>query len=358
VEEVVYVRLVDRFKSAIEVAGELQFSLLPVQQQDFEDHAKSKNEPGHITEAELVKRANEQARRISERQRLIEFDAKRQRRIYDQLETESITQEQAVTLEAIWQALTQSAHLKELGCSIVIFELGEAISIQNLPGLPDGELITASRELFERGLPGKDDRRLHFASYGDNLFEAILDYFLIDQPNVMKAWNDRKNLRALRIGESEVRTINETRHADVSDCESEISIALGAVEPVESQKDNVGRIQYRVLMDGIAAIAEEKLSRGPDTPANHLAKVDSFERDLAHRRRPLCMIPIEPDERAALAAAVQRLLWKMDEPGGSWRIQIDPLFLKATRSVLERVIYRLERNRRTADGVASRVRSQ
>ena len=358
VEEVVYIRLVDRFKSAIEVAGELQFSLLPVGQQDFEDHAKSKKEPGYITETELLERANEQARRISERQRLIEFDAKRQRRIYDELERESSKQIQAATLDAIWKALTQSAYLKDLGFSIEIFELGEALSIHNLPGVPEGDLITASRDLYERGLPGKDDRRLHFASYGDTLFEAILEHFLIDQPDVIKAWNDRRGVMALRIGESEVRSVNEAEQAEVSGCESAISIALSASEPAEAQQDNTGRIQYRVLMDGIAKVAEEKLSAGPDTPANHLAKVDSFERDLAHRRRPLCMIPIKPDEKAALAAVAQRLLWKMDESGKSWRIQIDPLFLRAARSVLERVIYRLDKSRRTGLGIASRIRSQ
>ncbi|MFP4278657.1 MAG: hypothetical protein ACLFQI_01500 [Halochromatium sp.] len=69
----VHSRLVERFHEALTVSGELQFSPLPIQPEDFEDFATSKDEPGHIDEQELLRRADAHAAQIRERQRLTEL---------------------------------------------------------------------------------------------------------------------------------------------------------------------------------------------------------------------------------------------------------------------------------------------
>jgi hypothetical protein len=47
-----------------------------------------------------------------------------------------------------------------------------AIELNHIPGVPDGTVLTASRNTFERGLP--EVNGLRFASYGEPAFEAIL----------------------------------------------------------------------------------------------------------------------------------------------------------------------------------------
>jgi hypothetical protein len=45
--------------------------------------------------------------------------------------------------------------------------------VAGVAGALDGTLLTTSRPFFERGLPGEEGR-LHFASFGDPVFEAVL----------------------------------------------------------------------------------------------------------------------------------------------------------------------------------------
>ena len=45
--------------------------------------------------------------------------------------------------------------------------------LAGIPGVPDGTAVTASRPMFEIGVPALE-RRLHFATYGDPVFDALL----------------------------------------------------------------------------------------------------------------------------------------------------------------------------------------
>jgi hypothetical protein len=51
-------------------------------------------------------------------------------------------------------------------------ESARAIELNHIPGVPDGTVLTASRDTFERGLP--EVNALRFASYGEPAFDAIL----------------------------------------------------------------------------------------------------------------------------------------------------------------------------------------
>ena len=356
VEEVVYLRLVDRFRGAIEVAGELQFSLLPVQEEDFQDYAKSSREPGRITEEELIRRAQEHARRISERQKLMEFDARKQREVYDAIEREDKDNASPVTLDAIWKVLSCSTYLKERGCSIALFDSHQAMRLKGLDGIEDGVLITASRELFEKGLPEGNDLALHFASYGDRVFEALLNTMLKEQPDVMAAWNDRQPISAIELDGRQFSSLAQMEEsADLSSGASP-KLIRDSERTVDRQSDTVGRVQKRVLMDGVAKISEEKLSSTSETPANQLARLDAFGRDLAHRTHQACRIALNPRNTAQLSAHVHRLLWPVEESARNWHVQIDPLFLGVSHSIIERTIHKLEKQRRTGVGVGTRLR--
>lgn len=356
VEEVVYLRLVDRFRGAMEVAGELQFSLLPVQEVDFQDYAKSRHEPDKITEDQLIKRAMRHAERISERQQLMEFDAQKQREVYDSIERSASEGPSPVTLEGIWKVLSDSRFLQNLGCSIELIGEHQALAVKGIPGVENGSLLTASRELFERGLSRRDERALHFASYGDPVFDAVLKHALGSQPEVTKAWQQRMTLTSLEFGDGKFQNLKGVQGASENSSDAKIRLVPASFGANLTQSDAVGRVQRRVLLDGISKIAEQKLSSKPETPAAQLARIDSFDRDLSHRAQQSCVINIEPKHRAELAAYSRRLLWPTEELSGNWRITVDPLFVSVTRNVISRTINRLDRNRRSAEGISSRIK--
>jgi len=77
-----------------------------------------------------------------------------------------------VTLDGIWSAISGSPYLQSLGCRVRPDESIRAIELNHVPGVPDGTVLTASRETFERGLP--EMSAVRFASYGEPAFDAIL----------------------------------------------------------------------------------------------------------------------------------------------------------------------------------------
>jgi hypothetical protein len=76
-------------------------------------------------------------------------------------------------LGAIWQTLRGSRYLRELGCRLHEEGNEPFIIVSNIPGVVDGTAITTSRTLFDTGSPTFEGR-LHFATYGDAIFEAVL----------------------------------------------------------------------------------------------------------------------------------------------------------------------------------------
>ena len=78
-----------------------------------------------------------------------------------------------VDLDTIWETLSQSTYLRALGCRILPDAEQRLMSLAHIPNVPDGTAITTSRATFEVGVPDLEGR-LHFATYGDPIFEAIL----------------------------------------------------------------------------------------------------------------------------------------------------------------------------------------
>jgi len=167
-EEIVYGRLLQRLAHAGLIVGAQQLSLLPVTEDEFEQLAA-----GQLEETELMERAEERAREAQARQRSMEMPPQDLYEIYERLDSEAAGNRAPVTLDDIWNAICSSAYLRSLGCQVLPDEKARAVELNHIPGIRDGTVLTASRETFERGLPGVS--RLHFASYGDPAFDAILE---------------------------------------------------------------------------------------------------------------------------------------------------------------------------------------
>ncbi len=170
VEEIVYERLLRRLEEAQLIVGTQQFSMLPVTSDEFRALAD-----GLISEAELLSLATHRAKEQRERSRSMEIPAEELYRIYNRLEMMAASSPAPITLEAIWQALTESAHLQELGSQLQEVQGEEVLLISGVEGVQDRTPITVSRRLYEEGLP--DGTAPHFASYGDPVFGALLDHF-------------------------------------------------------------------------------------------------------------------------------------------------------------------------------------
>jgi len=170
-EEIVYGRLLRRLQEAGMIVGTQQLSMLPVTHEEFRELAE-----GVLTEAELEQRAKQRAAEQRQRTTSMEIPAQDLYEIYMRLERRSTAKPPPVSLAFIWQVLSESEHLKELGCQVHETDLGEYMTLTGIEGVPDRTSITASRRLYEAGLPG-NGLSPHFASYGDLAFDAILNYF-------------------------------------------------------------------------------------------------------------------------------------------------------------------------------------
>jgi hypothetical protein len=120
----------------------------------------------------LLTRAEKRARDAQARQRSMEIPPQDLFEIYDRLEAQAQQKRPPVTLDDIWVALSDSAYLLSLACRVLPDQGSRAFKLNNVPGVTDGTVMTASRAAYERGLP--DDKPLRFASYGDPAFDAIL----------------------------------------------------------------------------------------------------------------------------------------------------------------------------------------
>ncbi|MFZ5897786.1 MAG: helicase-related protein [Bacillota bacterium] len=168
-EETVYIRLLERLAEANRIVGTQQISLLPVEPEEFEQLAD-----GKLSLEELNARA---LQRIDERRRRtesMEIPAEELYAIYSRM-AETTAARAPVTLTGIWQALSSSRYLKDLGCVTGEEPARPTLTVYGIEGVPDGAVLTVSRELYERGL-SDGGRRVHFASYGDPCFDALLEH--------------------------------------------------------------------------------------------------------------------------------------------------------------------------------------
>ncbi|NCA71850.1 MAG: hypothetical protein EOM91_17570 [Sphingobacteriia bacterium] len=368
VEEVVYGRLVMRFREAISVAGELQFSLLPIQPEDFEDFAKSADELGHIDEEELIRRAQAHAKQISERQRLTEFPAQEQKAAYERLEEQARAQPLPASLESIWRVLSESAqpggYLHRLGARIETFGQGEALVLEGVLGLATPVLLTTSRDLFEEGLGADDRRRLHFATYGDPIFEQLLAAVLKTDPDlfqqVQRCWEERQALASVALEGRRLTRVEDALAIGALAAQPVQLLPRATAEPAR-QSDQVGRLQ-RVLLETTAAhFAKVKLKEDPDTVKQQIAGFERFQDDVARRSPPAVYVTCEVPDRNAMLAVKESLLWPVANAAPGLGVDGDLLLLDAVRAVLLRQLGEMKKNQRTGPAVArtilDRVRS-
>ncbi len=169
-EEIVYGRLLSRLSRAGDIVGTQQISLLPVTPEDFRRLAE-----GELSESELEENARKAVRLASERSESREISPEDLCEIYSRLRRAAKRIQTPVTLDIIWKVLSGSQYLRDIGCTVSRDGTQKLMTLRNIPGIPDGTLLTASRKTFEYG-PGRDSGTVHFASYGDPMFDAVLDH--------------------------------------------------------------------------------------------------------------------------------------------------------------------------------------
>ena len=171
VEEIVYDRLLNRLSSMIAVVGDQQVSLLPVTEEDFRRLAE-----GEVTEQTLEVEARQRIAMTQQRIRETELTGQEVYEIYQRLRQTYARERLPATLDGIWGVLTGSAYLQALGCALAANLTGrdrEPLFIRGIPGISDGTALTVERRLFDEGIESLGPR-LHFATYGDPAFDAIL----------------------------------------------------------------------------------------------------------------------------------------------------------------------------------------
>lgn len=168
-EATVYGRLLQRLSSVNKVVGTQQISLLPVEQKDFEDLIERK-----VSEQELEAKVRERLELTKARLASREIPANELYTIYTNLEQSGITPQSPIDLDTIWSILSNSETLHAYGCTATPSEEEKAITLRNIEGVTDETILTPSRKMFEYGLTNQN-HNLHFATYGDPVFEKVLD---------------------------------------------------------------------------------------------------------------------------------------------------------------------------------------
>ena len=161
-----YGRLLQRLQNAAGVVGSQQVSMLPITEEDFRLLAS-----GELSEHELEEQARERIALQQQRTASMEIPARDLYDIYVRMAQQQKREPLPVSLEQIWQVLCESSYLQEVGCSVSTD--GRVMTVRGIEPVPDGALLTADRMVYDKGLPG-ESRPIHFASYGDPVFEAIL----------------------------------------------------------------------------------------------------------------------------------------------------------------------------------------
>lgn len=169
-EQIVYERLLNRLVQAGFVVGAQQVSMLPVTRDEFNELAA-----GTLSIQTLEKRAREKLAAQKRRNQSMEIPAAQLYEIYMRLKEKFAAQRLPITLDAIWEALTGGRHLRDLGCTVES-QPGRRLTIRGVGNVIDGTMLTVDRTVYEKG-SGEDEGALHFASYGDDVFEQILQIY-------------------------------------------------------------------------------------------------------------------------------------------------------------------------------------
>lgn len=169
-EETVYGRLWQRLTQAGTVVGTQQISLLPVTPEEFQRLAE---DPAFADD--LQSRAEERAFLFQKRTAAREIPPEELYEIYSRMDQDSDRTKLPVGLAEIWETLSGSVYLQDLGCSVIFDPEQQVLRLANFPGIPPKTALTTSREAFEMGIKDVEER-LHFATYGDPVFDEVLNH--------------------------------------------------------------------------------------------------------------------------------------------------------------------------------------
>ncbi len=170
-EQIVYDRLLKRLIQAGSIVGTQQISMLPVHPDEFNDLAA-----GLLTPEELEKRAKERIELQKRRTASMEIPVNDLYEIYIRLHKKRLDNPPPVDLGSIWDCLTSSKYLKDVGCTVSQNEKTPLITLRGIAGIPNGAGLTIDRTLYDQGVKELEGI-LHFASYGDPFFDQLLDQF-------------------------------------------------------------------------------------------------------------------------------------------------------------------------------------
>jgi superfamily II DNA or RNA helicase len=169
-EEIVYGRLLSRLYQANMIVGTQQVSLLPVTEDDFTQLAEKE-----ITPEQLEEKAKQ--RLLEQRDRIASMELP-PKDLYDAYVREAAArrnERKPVELNDILNSIVESDYLRNLGCIVSHAGEGPVVVVNGVEAVPDGTLMTTSQSLYEKGLK-EEPGRMHFASYGDPCFDALLSH--------------------------------------------------------------------------------------------------------------------------------------------------------------------------------------
>ncbi len=295
-EEVVYKRLLDRLACAEDRVGEQQISLLPITEDDF-----AKLAAREITEAQLEVLAKGRLKNSADQRKLTEQNVESLYDIYQKEAARHKTTPIPVRLADIWDALTSSTHLKDLGCEVISVKGEQALAVVGIAGIADGTLLTTSRLLYEKGLAEGDPRHLAFATYGNPDFESLQNYFsqfpvpetvqLCEENNtvLLQAVNQNNNLVYIR-NYGDIPPSLGDNHSGLSNSDLVDSCKAEATKRFDNQKlyrdaekqFHDASVRLNILIACVAIYLLEQRSK-PTHPFNQTHK--NMENFLAEKRR-------------------------------------------------------------------------
>jgi hypothetical protein len=314
-EEIVYGRLLERLSRAGLIVGTQQLSLLPVAEHEFEDLAA-----GRLNETELMERAEKRARDAQDRQRSMEIRPEDLYEIYERQAARGAAAPAPVTLDDIWTVLRGSAYLRSLNCRVLDDEGVQAIELNHIPGVPDGTILSVSREAYERGLP-QTTGPVRFASYGEPAFDAILGLTAVGglPPGIRRvavpipgaaageligylvmrrgkdgatphAVFDMSGLDGLEIDADTpvpASAVDRLRAEFVARAREEFRL-LAAAERIEKANEAAGRAQARLtrLVAKYFILCAQRAHRGETSFARQLAVLDEIAKERVELRLP------------------------------------------------------------------------
>lgn len=167
VEEEVYVRLLRRIQGAVGTVGAQPLVVLPVHPDDLR-----RLSAGELTPQRLEAMVRERLQRARERTEAMSPTAAELHALYREFGDEMAATRLPITLAQVFETLAASPYLKALGSERIDTTHGTALLVRGIAA-QEPCLLTISRELFERGLPERDEP-LRFASWGEPAFDAVV----------------------------------------------------------------------------------------------------------------------------------------------------------------------------------------